>query len=80
MAKTSSIEKNKRRAKLANHIAVAAMDLSGSGDVADITAHLTAFADKAVQAALGAALKARGLAPDGLFIVALGLPLTVFGR
>ncbi|WP_084398384.1 bifunctional [glutamine synthetase] adenylyltransferase/[glutamine synthetase]-adenylyl-L-tyrosine phosphorylase [Henriciella aquimarina] len=61
-----------RHAKLANHIAVAAMDLSGAGDVMDVTGHLTEFADQAVQTALDVAFRKRGISPDGLFVVALG--------
>ncbi|MGB3624687.1 MAG: glutamine-synthetase adenylyltransferase, partial [Henriciella sp.] len=61
-----------RAAKLANHIGVAAMDLSGAGDVMDLTGHLTAFADAALEAALQLALGKRGLKPNGLFAIALG--------
>ena len=61
-----------RHAKLANHMAVAAMDLSMSAPVQDLTGHLTGFADAAVQAALTVALTERGLQQDGMFVIALG--------
>ena len=61
-----------RQAKLANHMAVAAMDLSCSAPVRELTGHLTDFADAAVQAALTASLNKRGLSSDGLFVIALG--------
>ena len=61
-----------RRAKLAHHMAVAAGDLAGEWPLEDVVAKLTAFADTALRAALKAALNAKGLKPDGLFIFALG--------
>ncbi|MEQ8556719.1 MAG: bifunctional [glutamine synthetase] adenylyltransferase/[glutamine synthetase]-adenylyl-L-tyrosine phosphorylase [Henriciella sp.] len=61
-----------RQAKLKNHMAVAAMDLSGAAPLQDITGHLTGFADLAVDAALQSALRMRGLKPDGMFVIALG--------
>lgn len=61
-----------RMAKLANHIGVAALDLSGGADVMQLTGHLTEFADAAVQAALTLALRKRNAARDGLFVIALG--------
>ena len=74
-ASAGSIEetmKRLREAKLANHIGIAARDLGGAASVADVTADLTSFANAAVQAALQAALGERGLAPDGIFLIALG--------
>jgi glutamate-ammonia-ligase adenylyltransferase len=61
-----------RQAKLANHIAVAALDLAQRAALIEITGHLTEFADVAVESALQAALKARGLSGDGIFLIALG--------
>ena len=61
-----------RQAKLANHMAVAAMDLSRSLPVHDLTGHLTGFADTAVQSALTIALRQRSLTQDGIFVIALG--------
>ena len=54
------------------HLAVAAGDLTGELTQAEVTQALSDFADAAVHSALKAALKARGISGDGLFIVALG--------
>ncbi|MEM7330333.1 MAG: bifunctional [glutamine synthetase] adenylyltransferase/[glutamine synthetase]-adenylyl-L-tyrosine phosphorylase [Pseudomonadota bacterium] len=61
-----------RTAKKMSHLAIAANDLSGRADLAMTTRAITEFADHAVQAALRAALAARGLGPAGLFVIALG--------
>ncbi|WP_084419549.1 bifunctional [glutamine synthetase] adenylyltransferase/[glutamine synthetase]-adenylyl-L-tyrosine phosphorylase [Henriciella litoralis] len=61
-----------RRAKLSNHIAVAALDLSASAGVTEITGHLTDFANAATAAALKAALRKRQLSDAGIFMIALG--------
>ena len=61
-----------RQAKLANHIAVAAMDLAGTATLENVVSHLTGFADAAVQAALAQTLKAHSLDSEGLFVMALG--------
>ncbi|MEQ9317061.1 MAG: bifunctional [glutamine synthetase] adenylyltransferase/[glutamine synthetase]-adenylyl-L-tyrosine phosphorylase, partial [Henriciella sp.] len=61
-----------REAKLANHIAVAALDLSATADLMDLTGHLTAFADAALEAAIKLALGRQGLTSAGMFAIALG--------
>ncbi len=61
-----------RRAKRDAHLAIAAGDLSGQLTQSDVTQAITDFADTAVNMALEAALQARGVSGDGLFIIALG--------
>ncbi|MEL7113867.1 MAG: glutamine-synthetase adenylyltransferase, partial [Pseudomonadota bacterium] len=61
-----------RRAKALAHVAIAASDLSGRASLSQTTQSITEFADAAVKAALSAALRERELAPDGLFVFALG--------
>lgn len=61
-----------RRSKLEAHLAIAAQDFTHRSSQADVTLAITAFADAAVQAALTAALHARDLSQDGIFIIALG--------
>lgn len=61
-----------RRAKAVTHLSLAALDLSASCDVMQITSRLTVFAGAALDTALRAALQARGLEVQGLFIFALG--------
>ena len=61
-----------RQMKQGAHLAIAAGDVSGEFRQPDVTQALTLFADTAVQAALGAALHARGLKPGGIFVIALG--------
>lgn len=61
-----------RLAKRDVHLAIAAGDLSGQFSQARVTQAITAFADAAVEIALRAALNARGLSGEGLFIIALG--------
>lgn len=61
-----------RRAKAMAHLAIAANDLSGQADLSKTTTDITEFADAALQSALNAALRERGLRSDGLFIIALG--------
>ncbi|MFN4025345.1 MAG: bifunctional [glutamine synthetase] adenylyltransferase/[glutamine synthetase]-adenylyl-L-tyrosine phosphorylase [Hyphomonas sp.] len=61
-----------RQAKQAAHLSLAAADLSTTLDVMEVTRHLTEFAGASLEAALQAALAAKGLTCDGLFIIALG--------
>lgn len=61
-----------RRAKQLAHLAIAGMDLSGQWSVSKTTQEITRFADAALQAALHAACRSRGVSNDGLFVVALG--------
>lgn len=68
----ADVMRDLRHAKQKAHLVLAAADLSGKWPVMEITAHMTAFADGAVRAALAFCLKAAGLKPAGLFLVALG--------
>ena len=61
-----------RTAKAMAHLAIAANDLSGQADLAKTTRAITAFADRAVQTAMDAALLERDLKATGLFVIALG--------
>jgi [glutamine synthetase] adenylyltransferase / [glutamine synthetase]-adenylyl-L-tyrosine phosphorylase len=61
-----------REEKLAVHLSLAADDLSGRREVMDVTRCLTDFANASLEAALRAALTARGLKGDGIFAIALG--------
>jgi glutamate-ammonia-ligase adenylyltransferase len=61
-----------RQAKAEAHLALAAADLSGTTDVMEITRCLTEFAGAALETALHAALAAKNLSADGIFIIALG--------
>ncbi len=61
-----------RRAKRLAHLALAGLDLSGQRSVMEITRDLSDLADAAVQSAMSLALRARGVAPAGLFGIALG--------
>ena len=61
-----------RQAKSMAHLAIAANDLSGRAGLSQTTRDITEFADAALQSALTAALRERGLSADGLFIMALG--------
>ena len=75
-----------RRAKADMHLLTALADIGGVWGLEEVTAHLSAFADAAMQAALAGAarsLQARGLIPEldtsedtgplpGLFVIAMG--------
>ncbi|MEL6858521.1 MAG: bifunctional [glutamine synthetase] adenylyltransferase/[glutamine synthetase]-adenylyl-L-tyrosine phosphorylase [Pseudomonadota bacterium] len=61
-----------REAKQAAHLAIAALDLSGQADLAEVTHLITEFADAATDAALTAAARAYACITDGLFVTALG--------
>ena len=61
-----------RQAKKAAHLAIAALDLSGQADLAQVTREITDFADVATEAALTTAARAYGCTTDGLFVAALG--------
>lgn len=68
-----------RRAKADLHLATALADLSGAFDLDQTVAAVTAFADAAVEGALGAAARLRGFPPGeadnpvpGYFVLALG--------
>lgn len=61
-----------RAQKLAVHLSLAGDDLSGRRGVMDITHCLTRFAGASLEAALRAALAARGLRGEGIFAIALG--------
>ena len=61
-----------RQAKRRAHLLIALADLSGLWPLETVTGALTDLADTTVQAALATALARRGLAPEGLFLVALG--------
>lgn len=61
-----------RTAKAMAHLAIAANDLSGQAGLAETTAAITGFADRAVQTALASALYERDLEQTGLFVIALG--------
>ncbi|MCF6329819.1 MAG: glutamine-synthetase adenylyltransferase, partial [Henriciella sp.] len=61
-----------RRAKSRAHLAIAALDLSQSDTLEEITRRITDFADAGVNAALRVTLAKAGLVQDGLFFAALG--------
>ena len=61
-----------RRAKRAEHLLIAAGDLSGNLDLDGVTGALTRLADETLIAALSWACAAEEVDPEGLFIIALG--------
>ncbi|WP_448586501.1 bifunctional [glutamate--ammonia ligase]-adenylyl-L-tyrosine phosphorylase/[glutamate--ammonia-ligase] adenylyltransferase [Thermaurantiacus sp.] len=62
-----------RRARAGIALTVAIADLAGAWPLERVTAALSDFADRAIEAALGAALSERGIpSPQGLAILALG--------
>lgn len=69
---SAEVNASLRRAKAMAHLAIAADDLSGRADLGTTTRAITTFADAALQSALDAALRDRGLSSEGLFIMALG--------
>ena len=71
-APLDDIKSKLRCAKNDVHLAIAAGDLSDQFSQPRVTVEITKFADAAVQVALDAALRGRGLSGDGLFIIALG--------
>ncbi len=61
-----------RDAKARAHLAIAALDLSGTDHLSQTTNRITRFADSAVETALQNALAEASLLSGGLFVAALG--------
>jgi [glutamine synthetase] adenylyltransferase / [glutamine synthetase]-adenylyl-L-tyrosine phosphorylase len=61
-----------RQAKAAVHLSLAAGDLAGTLDVMEVTRRLTEFAGAAIDTALKAALTAKGLVAEAIYVIALG--------